>query len=576
MTRVWIDGDATAVELDAVPLLGQGGEAEVYDLGERALKVYKGPTHPDIAGDAGREAVAAARLADAEARVTSFPRGLTDRVVAPLALARAGRKKAVVGHVMRKVAGRPLYELGEPRLRRAGGVDLAGLVAGFRELHAALASLHAAGVIVGDFNDGNVLIDGARVHLLDADSFAWGRWPCPMFTERFVDPRLCDPTGSAPALVRPHDRDSDWFAFAVMLFRCLVWVGPYGGVHQPADPARRVPPAARALRGPTVFDREVVYPRSAAPLATLPDELAGRFEAIFARGARGRFPSALLDRLRLTRCATCAVDHGRATCPSCRVSVAVPRIGGTLRIRALAGFVPGTAAIGTDPTARVWLAGAALWRRGPLGPEPLGQVVSGATRAWLGARLGAGLWRAGGYAIGFTFDPTRRGIDDRARLPAIRGRVVADGCVLGDDRAWLWWREADGARELVRVVVIGGGRVLATAGRDAGDLDWMTGLAGACAVGPGLLVPTDAGVVRIAAHGEDLAVVARFPDTAALVGAADDLAALADGLAVRKAGAPIALAGTTTRTFQLSFQNRAPNPGPSGPTPGHPGTGETP
>src|SRR5205814_11225 len=115
----------------------------------------------------------------------------------------------------------------------------------------------------------------------------------------------------------------------------LAWVGPFGGVHQPADPQRRVAPAARPLRGPTVFDRDVVYPRSAAPLAALPDDLAAAFDAIFARRQRGPFPAGLLDRLRLTRCATCAIDHGRAVCPSCKVAVVVPRATGSLQVHAL-------------------------------------------------------------------------------------------------------------------------------------------------------------------------------------------------------------------------------------------------
>jgi hypothetical protein len=550
--------DRETIDLAAVPLLGHGGEADVYDIGARVLKLYKGPKHPDVAGDRAREDVAAARIADAEARLTSFPRNLPARVAVPRALVRDARKKHVVGYVMDRCGGRPLYELGEPRVRRAGGIDLAAVVGALRDLHGTLGALHAAGVVVGDFNDGNVLVDGDRAWMIDADSFAWGRWPCPMFTERFVDPRLCDATQPAPALVRPHDARSDWFAYTVMLFRTLCWVGPYGGVHQPADPARRVPPAARSLRGPSVFDGDVVYPRAAAPLAGLTDELLDHFSSVFDRGARAPFPASLLDRLRLHRCTTCGVDHVRARCPSCVRQVAVPATWGDLVVTPIdpRTITWGAHELRADPGpgSAMWMSGAALWHRGPLGAEQVGQIVPGATRAWVGATFGAGLWRAGGYAVGLTFVPGRRGVDDRARLPAIRGRVTAQGCVLGDDRAWLWWRETDGARELVRVVCIGQGRVIAEATADATDPGWLAGIAGACAAGPMLLVPTDLGVVRVEATAAGaLEVTRRFPDTRAFVAAVDDLAAVPGGIAVRKNGPPLLLAGAPVRAARLTF-----------------------
>ena len=551
MTAVWVGREQ--VDVDGAPVLGQGGEATVHDVGGgRALKLFKDAQHPDIAGDPAREAAVTARLADLEARLRDCPRSLPPSVVLPGELARAGRGASApaVGYVMPRVTGQPLYLLGEPRVRKAG-VALDGLAHGLRALHAAVSAVHAAGVVLGDFNDGNVLVDGPRVHLLDADSFQYGRWPCALYTERFVDPRLCARPAPAPVPARPHDRDSDWYAFATMVFRTLLWVGPYGGVHAPADPARRVAPGARCLQGPPVFDAEVTYPRAAVPLAALPDELAAYFVEVYARGRRGPFPAALLDRLRLTRCATCAIDHGRARCPLCARVVPVPTTAplGALSIRILAAAPPAQAwPVGRAPrpgAPAVWATGGTLWRQGLLGPEAIGQILDGVTTAWVGPRLGAGLWRAGGYAVGFTFAPDRRGLDDRARLPAIRGQVLDRGCVLGDDRAWLWWREALAGREHVTVAVIGGGKLLAQATAPADDLDWMAGLGGACAAGPHLLVPTDAGVVRVETVAAGLVVGRRFPDTAPLVSAADDLTVVADGVAVAKA-TRLALPGAPT------------------------------
>ncbi|MEZ4401142.1 MAG: hypothetical protein R3B06_14045 [Kofleriaceae bacterium] len=560
MTTVIVD--RAQITVDALPLLGQGGEADVYDLGDgRALKLYKGPTHADVRGDPAREAVATARLAEAEAKLGKFPSSLPPAFVAPTALARAARGRAVVGYVMPKVAGVPMFTLGEPRHRRGTAIDLDRLVAAFGALHAAVTAAHALGVVIGDFNDGNVLVDGARCHLIDADSLQYGAWRCDVFTDRYVDPRLCDRTAPAPVLTAPHDRDSDWYAFTVMLFRALAWTGPFGGVHQPRDPAARIAPAARPLRGPSVFDADVVYPKAAAPLAGLPAPLAAHFRQVFDRGQRGPFPRALLDGLRLVRCATCAIDYGARRCPCCQHAAAAVVLTGTVTVRAvdprsLARTVwPVSAAVAVGAPA-VWLAGGTLFRRGTLGPEPVGQVLAGATHAWVGLSLGAGYWRAGGYAVAFTFAPGRRGLDDRARLPPFQGRVVAHGCALTEDRAWLWWREAIGAGERLRLVCVSGGAVTGLVETTVADADWMLGLAGAVAAGPYLFVPTDAGVVRVEIDGGTPRVTRRFPETAALCTAADDLLVTRDGLTVRKAGAPISLATGPARAVALTLSAR--------------------
>lgn len=134
--------------------------------------------------------------------------------MAPCGFALAGRRSLeVAGYLMPKITGEPLHSYGEPRWRREHPIDGADLVAALLALHDALDRLHRAGVVIGDCNDLNVLVDGRRVHLIDVDSYQFGGYACPMWSERFVDPRLCDQT-LAP--VRPHDAASDWFAFAVM------------------------------------------------------------------------------------------------------------------------------------------------------------------------------------------------------------------------------------------------------------------------------------------------------------------------------------------------------------------------
>jgi H/ACA ribonucleoprotein complex subunit 3 len=158
-------------------------------------------------------------------------------------------------------------------------------------------------------------------------------------------------------------------------------------------------------------------------------------------------------------------------------------------------------------------------RQTRLGPERIGSVLAGQTRAWVGNRLGVGFYRAGGYAVGFVFRPDRGQLDDRVTLPKLRGRIADAHATIGDDRAWLWLVSGDGA---VTCTVIGAdARVIAT--ETLADQPWVAGIGGACAAGAHLFVPTDDGIARIEVVQGAIVQTRVFAETAPLVGAGDRL-----------------------------------------------------
>jgi len=537
--KAWIDG--TLHTLTPASLIGQGGEAEVYDLGDgRVLKWWKPADHPDYDGVPEAQSAARRRLDENPAKLRSLPGRLPAAVVAPCGFALAGKRSTqVVGYLMPKVAGVPLHSFGEPKWRREHPVDGDTVVAALLSLHDAITALHATGIVIGDCNDLNVLVDGRRVHLIDVDSYQFGGFTCPMFSERFVDPRLCDPQQLVP--VRPHDPASDWFAFAVMALRSLLGVGPWGGVHQPADPARRCPPLLRALRRLSVFAADILYPRAARPLAILPEELTEAFRAVFDRDQRGVFPRIALERLRLRACSTCGDEHGRVRCPACQTTAHLPPsiVHGRLRWTTI-GVAEVSVPTYEVPTAtagargRVWLDAGALWRMTRIGAERIGGVLAGQTRGWCGARFGVGFYRAGGYAVGFVFRPEQGVLDDRVALPKIRGQLVDAHATIGDDRAWLWLTCVDAGRLVTTCIVIDAtAQVLATS--TLVDAPWISGIGGACAAGPHLFVPTDEGLARIEIVQGVITQTRTFAETATVVGPGDRLALSPGGIdAIRR------------------------------------------
>src|SRR5512142_2630796 len=146
----------TRVRLDPAQALGKGGEADVFRLSDgRALKVFKPPEHPDYQGFPAEQRAAEERIREHQHKLRAFPTGLPARVVAPEELATDRSRQQVVGYAMRLVAGaEPLVRYADPVFRRSGIASQA-VAAVFRDMHATVAGLHGAGVVIGDFNDLN-------------------------------------------------------------------------------------------------------------------------------------------------------------------------------------------------------------------------------------------------------------------------------------------------------------------------------------------------------------------------------------------------------------------------------------
>jgi hypothetical protein len=307
------------IKLDPTRSLGKGGEADVFDLGGgRALKLFKSPDHPDYQGLPIEQKAAEQRIALHQSKLRAFPAALPRQVIAPEELATDRSGRSIVGYAMRVVApAEPLVRYGQPTFRRAG-VANGEVVRLFREIHAVVSGVHAAEVVIGDFNDLNVLVTtGVQPRFIDADSFQFGPYPCTVFTERFVDPLLCDRQGTTPRLARPYNPDADWYAFAALLMQSLLFVAPYGGVYLPKDISRRIPNGARPLHRITVLHPEVRYPKPATRYEVLPDDLLQYLHRVFEKDERGPFPAGLLERLQFVACPRCAVEHARPNCPFC-------------------------------------------------------------------------------------------------------------------------------------------------------------------------------------------------------------------------------------------------------------------
>lgn len=190
-----------------------------------------------------------------------------------------------VGFLMRRVRGRELFgsvftprrSTDFPTWTRRELVALAFAVA------LRVQRLHAAGVVVGDLNARNVLVEDAdHVVLVDCDSFQIEGHVCPVGTTPYVAPELVGVDLATTLRTPEHDA----FALATLLFMILLpGKAPYahvGGTDPTSNVVRQRFPYPH---GTHAADGVPPGPWLAA-WSHLPDFIRGAFVDAFVRGER--------------------------------------------------------------------------------------------------------------------------------------------------------------------------------------------------------------------------------------------------------------------------------------------------
>lgn len=206
-------------------LIGKGGEGSVFHVeGQPSLaaKVYH------------RTPLAADHLEKLEAMVACRSSALVTISAWPESVLYSCQSREACGILLPKIVdGRQLHELygTSNRRRHYPEAHWQHLVLAARNVAASFDSFHGAGIVVGDVNQGNLLVDNKMcVRFIDCDSFQIshnGRtFFCPVGTPHFTPPEL----QSKNLRETPRTADHDRFGMAVLLFH-LLFVGrhPFAG-----------------------------------------------------------------------------------------------------------------------------------------------------------------------------------------------------------------------------------------------------------------------------------------------------------------------------------------------------------
>lgn len=309
--NVYVRGTRYQVDLNSKNIFKEGGEAYLYGFGsDFLLKVYRSPDDVLYRGDPQLQKRCRERLKLLTEKLKHFPPNLPERVVSIKDLAwdspRAGA--SMVGVIIPLIRDcMTLRELGQASVRKQITENTIRDL--FIDLYDTVVATHAQNVVIGDFNDRNLLIQQRKgsVFLIDADSMQYGNFACSTFMPKYIDPliarwvpnRIQGENGHVEKL-RPFTIFSDWYSFALLFWEAMTQVPLFGGVYRPKSKNRQVVEEdERPFRNPplSVFHKDVRLPPSRDP-EILPDEILRWCRLVIEKGVREPFPIRFLEDLR--------------------------------------------------------------------------------------------------------------------------------------------------------------------------------------------------------------------------------------------------------------------------------------
>jgi DNA-binding helix-hairpin-helix protein with protein kinase domain len=361
--------------------LGRGGEGAVYEMAGSPTTVIKLYHKPPAAAKQQKLAFMASAVTPKLLEYCSWP-------IDTLHTAPGG---TVTGIVMPRVIDKaPIHMLYSPAHRKQdyprAGWDF--LIYAARNTAAAFEALHDHGHVLGDVNQGNVMVGhDSRVILIDCDSYQVGARGvlhlCEVGVSHFTPPELQGGT-SFDKVKRSFNHDR--FGLALLIFH-LLFGGrhPYAGVPRRKDVGDTLEGDIKAFRyayGKDAESRGLAPPPNSISLDLVPAAMQAMFTTAFTEpGAQGKRPTAgewlaVLDSLRsrLRRCGRAPShlfpDH-LPSCPWCALEKS-----GVVYFPDLTGLA---AATGKFAMASVWVAieAVAVPRPWPV-PRPEQFTITGA------------------------------------------------------------------------------------------------------------------------------------------------------------------------------------------------------
>jgi DNA-binding helix-hairpin-helix protein with protein kinase domain len=259
--------------------LGSGGEGEVYEVpilgNDFAAKIY----HKSLSVEKQNKLRIMTQVSnEALRKIAAWP-------ISTLHHKASG---SINGFIMQKVIGyKPIHELYGPAHRKQffPDADWTFLIFAARNVAAAFETIHSAGHIVGDVNQGNIFVaSNSLIKLIDCDSFqitATGiHYLCDVGVAHFNPPELQGRSFTGVHRTKNHDN----FGLAILIFHLLMMGRhPFAGIYAGHGemPIEKAIQEFRFAYGINSKAKGMAAPPNTLPLSIFPHTLSAMFENAF-------------------------------------------------------------------------------------------------------------------------------------------------------------------------------------------------------------------------------------------------------------------------------------------------------
>ena len=238
--------------------LAEGGEGFIYELNGVIIKIYK----DHVKKEEKRKKIE-----------LLMKKQLPPTVVKPLDIV-VDEKGNFIGYSMEKVEGEEFKKLSNKKYIKLHSITAKDLVEMLIQIKDTLQLLHAQNIVIGDFNDSNLIMqrDG-RIRFIDCDSWKIEQHSCNVCMETFKDPLLS----------RNHfTKETDYYAFSIMVFKTLTRLHPFGGVTKPEmDILERMEKRQSVIDHPSV-----IIPKTVQKWSFLPPTFIQKLKTIYEQNQR--------------------------------------------------------------------------------------------------------------------------------------------------------------------------------------------------------------------------------------------------------------------------------------------------
>jgi serine/threonine protein kinase len=258
--------------------IAEGGEGILYKYDKQIIKIFK------------NQAELPSKLAKLEILLNT--KNLPKNSTSPKDLV-YGMSGNFVGYIMNDLGSFIEFrELCNKKTLQVYNLKISHISKMLVDTQATLTSLHESNIFVGDLNDSNIVFTSDfKTSLIDTDSWSIGKCPCTVAMDEFKDPELSGCNFS---------ETTDAYAFAVLVFKVLTRLHPFGGTTSPDMDL-----LTRMRKGLSVLNPKVkvTIPRIIESWKFLSPALEKELEAIYDNGIRNLITDTLNDFSRkLTMC----------------------------------------------------------------------------------------------------------------------------------------------------------------------------------------------------------------------------------------------------------------------------------